>query len=69
MKVLQLLLGHEGATSSAAMYRCRGLQIVIVVLHGSPVDDGIYQHLDWVAVCQKVDNVKRMPDNSHLQMR
>ena len=34
----------------------------------SPVDDGIHQHLDGVAVCQKVDDVKSMPDYSHLQI-
>lgn len=38
-------------------------------LSDSPVDDGIHQDLDWVAVCQKVDNVKSMPDYSHLEIR
>lgn len=35
-------------------------------LAGVPVDDCIYQHLDWVAVCEQVNNVKGMPDNADL---
>ena len=33
----------------------------------SPVDDCVHKHLDGVAVCQQVNNVKCVPDYSHLQ--
>jgi len=35
---------------------------------GLPVDDGIHQDLDGVAVGQQVDDVERVPHDAHLQM-
>ena len=34
----------------------------------SPVDDGVDQDLDWVAVCQEVNDVEGVFDNSHLRV-
>ena len=32
-----------------------------------PVDDGVHQNLDGVAVCEQIYDVKGMLDDSHLQ--